>query len=119
MMEPYFSIPLLILHSSISNDNVSIIKGGSSIITVNLAESNLYLAGSASATLTINKGSLDVSWYNSILTKVITIGQFELIEPTYNADFDGVIKYRSSNRSVASADGRIVDLNHHGRLPLC
>ena len=104
--------------ASISNDNVSIIKGGSSIITVNLAESNLYLAGSASATLTINKGSLDVSWYNSILTKVITIGQFELIEPTYNADFDGVIKYRSSNRSVASADGRIVDLNHHGRVAL-
>ena len=104
--------------ASISNDNVSIIKGGSSIITVNLAESNLYLAGSASATLTINKRSLDISWYDSILIKVITIGQFELIVPTYNADFDGVIKYRSSNRSVASVDGRIVDLNHHGRIAL-
>ena len=104
--------------ASISNDNVSIIKGGSSIITVNLAESNLYLAGSASATLTINKGSLNVSWYDSILIKVITIGQFELIVPTYNSDFDGVIKYRSSNRSVASVDGRIVDLNHHGRIAL-
>ena len=104
--------------ASISNDNVSIIKGGSSIITVNLAESNLYLAGSASATLTINKRSLDISWYDSILIKVITIGQFELIVPTYNADFDGVIKYRSSNRSVASVDGRIVDLNHNGRIAL-
>ncbi len=103
---------------NISSDNVSIIKGGSTIITASLPETNLYLAGSASATLTINKGSLDVSWYNSILTKVITIGQFELIVPTYNADFDGVIKYRSSNRSVASVDGRIVDLNHHGRIAL-
>ena len=104
--------------ASISNDNVSIIKGGSSIITASLPESNLYLAGSASATLTINKGSLNVSWYDSILIKVITIGQFELIVPTYNSDFDGVIKYRSSNRSVASVDGRIVDLNHHGRIAL-
>ena len=103
---------------NINNDNVSIIKGGSSIITASLPESNLYLAGSASATLTINKGSLDVSWYDSILIKVITIGQFELIVPTYNSDFDGVIKYRSSNRSVASVDGRIVDLNHHGRIAL-
>ena len=104
--------------ANINNDNVSIIKGGSSIITASLPESNLYLAGIASATLTINKGSLDVSWYDSILIKVITIGQFELIVPSYNADFDGVIKYRSSNRSVASVDGRIVDLNHNGRIAL-
>ena len=104
--------------ANINNDNVSIIKGGSSIITASLPETNLYLAGIASATLTINKGSLDVSWYDSILIKVITIGQFELIVPSYNADFDGVIKYRSSNRSVASVDGRIVDLNHNGRIAL-
>jgi surface protein len=68
--------------ANINNDNVSIIKGGSSFITASLPETNLYLAGSASATLTINKGSLDVSWYDSILIKVITIGQFELIVPT-------------------------------------
>ena len=104
--------------ANINNDNVSIIKGGSSIITASLPETNLYLTGIASATLTINKGSLDVSWYDSILIKVITIGQFELIVPSYNADFDGVIKYRSSNRSVASVDGRIVDLNHNGRIAL-
>jgi gliding motility-associated-like protein len=69
-------------------------------------------------TLIVNKAPFDISWYEANLKKVYTIGQYELKEPTYPPYYDGNIRYTSSNISVASLSGRVVNFNKIGRVVL-
>ena len=104
--------------ATISGNTITIVGAGSTVVTVNQSSSTLYTSGSATMTLIVNKAPFDISWYESSLKKVYTIGQFELKQPTYPSSYDGKIRYTSSNISVASLSGRIVNFNKIGRVLL-
>ena len=69
-------------------------------------------------TLVVNKATFDISWYESKLLKIYTIGQFELKEPTYPSSFDGIIRYSTSNSRIESLNGKTVNLEKIGRALL-
>jgi gliding motility-associated-like protein len=102
----------------LDGNTVKIMGAGSTIVTVNQSSSTLYTSGSATMTLIVNKAPFDISWYEANLKKVYTIGQYELKEPTYPPYYDGNIRYTSSNISVASLSGRVVNFNKIGRVVL-
>ena len=104
--------------ATISGNTVSILRRGTTIVTVNQSESSLYASGSATMILTVNGAPFDISWYESSLKKAFSIGQFELKEPTYPADYDGEIRYTSSSLSTANFTGKTLNFNKIGRVLL-
>ena len=104
--------------ATISGNTITIVGAGSTVVTVNQSSSTLFTSGSASMTLIVNKAPFDISWYESSLKKLYTIGQYELKQPTYPSSYDGMIRYTSSNISVASLSGRVVNFNKIGRVLL-
>ena len=102
----------------LDGNTVKIVGTGSTIVTVSQVATTKYNAGTASMTLVVNKAPFDISWYESNLRKVYTIGQFELKEPTYPSSFDGIIRYSTSNSGVASLNGKTVNLEKIGRVIL-
>ena len=104
--------------ATIIGNTITIVGAGSTIVTVNQSSSTLFTSGSATMTLIINKAPFDISWYESSLRKVYTIGQYELKQPTYPSSYDGKIRYTSSNISVANLSGRVVNFNKIGRVLL-
>ena len=104
---------------AILDGNTVKIKGaGSTIVTVNQVATTKYNAGTATMTLVVNKAPFDISWYQSNLRKIYTIGQLELKEPTYPSSFDGIIRYSTSNSRVASLNGKTVNFEKVGRALL-
>jgi len=103
---------------TISGNTVSIIRHGTTIVTVNQSESSLYASGSATMILTVNGAPFDISWYESSLKKAFSIGQFELKEPTYPSYYDGEIRYTSSSLSIANFTGKTLNFNKIGRVLL-
>ena len=104
---------------AILDGNTVKIKGaGSTIVTVSQVSTTKYNAGTATMTLVVNKAPFDISWYESNLRKIYTIGQFELKEPTYPSYFDGIIRYSTSNSRVASLNGKTVNFKKTGRALL-
>ena len=104
--------------ATISGNTVSILRRGTTIVTVNQSESSLYASGSATMILTVNGAPFDISWYESSLKKAFSIGQFELKEPTYPADYDGEIRYTSSSLLTANFTGKTLNFNKIGRVLL-
>ena len=104
--------------ATISGNTVSILRRGTTIVTVDQSESSLYASGSATMILTVNGAPFDISWYESSLKKAFSIGQFELKEPTYPADYDGEIRYTSSSLSTANFTGKTLNFNKVGRVLL-
>ena len=104
--------------ATISGNTIIIFGGGSTVVTVNQSSTTLFTSGSATMTLIVNKAPFDISWYESSLKKVYTIGQYELKQPTYPSFYDGKIRYSSSNISVANLSGRTVNFNKIGRVLL-
>ncbi|MDO7603871.1 MAG: BspA family leucine-rich repeat surface protein [Flavobacteriaceae bacterium] len=104
--------------ATISGNTVSIIRRGTTTVTVNQSETSLYASGSATMMLTVNGAPFDISWYESSLKKAFSIGQFELKEPTYPSDYDGEIRYTSSSLSTANFIGKTLNFNKIGRVLL-
>ena len=104
--------------ATISGNTLSIIRRGTTTVTVNQNESSLYASGSATMILTVNGAPFDVSWYESSLKKAFSIGKFELKEPTYPSDYDGEIRYKSSSLSTAYFTGKTLNFNKIGRVLL-
>ena len=104
--------------ATISGNTVSIIRRGTTTVTVNQSETSLYASGSATIMLTVNGAPFDISWYESSLKKAFSIGQFELKEPTYPSDYDGEIRYTSSSLSTANFIGKTLNFNKIGRVLL-
>ena len=104
--------------ATISGNTVSIIRRGTTIVTVNQSETSLYDSGSATMILTVNGAPFDISWYESSLKKAFSIGQFELKEPTYPSYYDGEIRYTSSSLSIANFTGKTLKFNKIGRVLL-
>ena len=104
--------------ATISGNTVSIIRRGTTTVTVNQSETSRYASGSATMMLTVNGAPFDISWYESSLKKAFSIGQFELKEPTYPSDYDGEIRYTSSSLSTANFIGKTLNFNKIGRVLL-
>ena len=102
----------------LDGNTVKIMGAGSTIVTVSQVATTKYNAGTATMTLVVNKAPFDISWYESNLIKIYTIGQFELKEPTYPSSYDGIIRYSTSNSRVASLNGKTVNLEKIGRVIL-
>ena len=106
------------LIASISGNTISILRRGTTTVTVNQSETSLFNSGSATMILTVNGASFDISWYESRIRKAFSIGQYELKEPTYTSDYDGEIRYVSSNLSVGNFTGKTLNFNKIGRVLL-
>jgi gliding motility-associated-like protein len=104
--------------ASISGNTISILRRGTTTVTVNQSETSLFNSGSATMILTVNGASFDISWYESRIRKAFSIGQYELKEPTYTSDYDGEIRYVSSNLSVGNFTGKTLNFNKIGRVLL-
>ena len=104
--------------ASISGNTISILRRGTTTVTVNQSETSLFNSGSATMILTVNGAPFDISWYESSLKKAFSIGQFELKEPTYPADYDGEIRYTSSSLLTANFTGKTLNFNKIGRVLL-
>ena len=102
--------------ATISSNTITIVGAGTTLVTVNQSETSLFTSGSTTMTLIVNKASFDISWYESSLKKVFSMGQFELKEPNYPSDYDGVIRYTSSSTSIANFTGKILNFNKIGRI---
>ena len=106
------------LIASISGNTISILRRGTTTVTVNQSETSLFNSGSATMILTVNGASFDILWYESRIRKAFSIGQYELKEPTYTSDYDGEIRYVSSNLSVGNFTGKTLNFNKIGRVLL-
>ena len=104
--------------ASISGNTISILRRGTTTVTVNQSETSLFNSGSATMILTVNGASFDISWYESRIRKAFSIGQYELKEPTYTSDYDGEIRYVSSNLSIGNFTGKTLNFNKIGRVLL-
>ena len=104
--------------ASISGNTISILRRGTTTVTVNQSETSLFNSGSATMILTVNGASFDILWYESRIRKAFSIGQYELKEPTYTSDYDGEIRYVSSNLSVGNFTGKTLNFNKIGRVLL-
>ncbi|MDB3967840.1 BspA family leucine-rich repeat surface protein, partial [Flavobacteriaceae bacterium] len=104
--------------ASISENTISILRRGTTTVTVNQSETSLFNSGSATMILTVNGASFDISWYESRIRKAFSIGQYELKEPTYTSDYDGEIRYVSSNLSIGNFTGKTLNFNKIGRVLL-
>ena len=97
--------------ATVNGNKITIIGVGSTVVTVNQSSTPFYTSAIATMTLIVNKATFDISWYESSLRKVYTIGQYELKQPTFPSYYDGKIRYTTSNESVASLTGRVVNFN--------
>ena len=104
--------------ATISGNTISIIGAGTTEVTVNQSETSFFNPGSVTRILTVNKVPFDISWYESRIRKAFSIGQYELKEPTYTSDYDGEIRYVSSNLRVGNFTGKTLNFNKIGRVLL-
>ena len=104
--------------ATIVGNTITLVGVGSTTVRVNQSSSTLFNSGNAVMTLNVTVAPLDVSWYESSLSKVYTIGQFELDEPVYPSDYDGRIRYSTSNSRIANLDGKSVNFEKTGRVVL-
>ena len=104
--------------ATISGNTISIIGAGTTEVTVNQSETSFFNSGSITMTLIVNKVTFDISWYESRIRKAFSIGQYELKEPTYTSDYDGEIRYVSSNLSIGNFTGKTLNFNKIGRVLL-
>jgi len=89
--------------ASVSSSTITIIGGGSTIVTLNQAEVNNYNAGVATMTLTVNKASISITFDD--LTKTYGDPNFEF---TATSSSTGAFSFTISNTSIAT----MVDLTN-------
>ena len=83
--------------ATVSSSTITIIGGGSTIITLNQAEVNNYNAGVATMTLTVNKASISITFND--LTKTYGDPNFEF---TATSPSTGAFSFIISNTSIAT-----------------
>ena len=89
--------------ATVSSSTITIIGGGSTIVTLNQAEVNNYNAGVATMTLTVNKASISIIFDD--LTKTYGDPNFEF---TATSSSTGAFSFTISNTSIAT----MVDLTN-------
>jgi hypothetical protein len=93
--------------ATIDGSTVTIVGGGSSTITATQATTANYLAGTITATLTVNKITTVLSGF-SVAAKTFGDASFSLVAPTTNST--GTFTYTSSNTAVATIAGNVVTI---------
>ena len=93
--------------ATIDNNIVSIVGGGSAIITATQASSTNYTSASVSALLQVNLAKTIISNF-SVPAKIIGEAPFSLVAPTTNGD--GAFTYTSTNPAVATVEGNTVTI---------
>ena len=97
--------------ATIDENTVTIVGAGTSTITASQESSENYLAGTITATLTVNPATTVLTNF-SIEAKAFGNEPFELDPPTTNSD--GAITYISSNTAVATIDENTVTIVKSG-----
>jgi gliding motility-associated-like protein len=106
-----------------SNENVATIVGktvtlvgvGEAKITATQAANGLYLEGTKTLTLTVNKAAPTLSNFGNV-SKPIDSGDFELTDP--NSNSTGAFAYSSSNEAVAIISGKTVTIKAIGETTI-
>ena len=93
--------------ASIDNNIVSIVGGGSAIITATQASATNYTSASVSTLLQVNLARSVLSNF-SVPAKIIGEAPFTLVPPTTNGD--GAFTYTSTNPAVATVEGNTVTI---------
>ena len=93
--------------ATIAGSTVTIVSAGSSTITATQATTANYLAGTITATLTVNKITTVLSGF-SVAAKTFGDASFNLVSPTTNSN--GVFTYTSSNTAVATIAGSVITI---------
>jgi hypothetical protein len=93
--------------ATIAGSTVTIVGGGSSTITATQATTANYLAGTITATLTVNKITTVLSGF-SVAAKTFGDASFNLVSPTTNST--GTFTYTSSNTAVATIVGSVITI---------
>ncbi|MDC3276057.1 gliding motility-associated C-terminal domain-containing protein [Flavobacteriaceae bacterium] len=83
--------------ATVSNSTITIIGGGSTIVTLNQAEVNNYNAGVATMTLTVNKGTTTITFND--LTKTYGDPNFDFSATSLSS---GAMTFTISNTSIAT-----------------
>jgi len=114
LVAPTTNSPGLITYTSsntevatVTNNTVTIVGAGSSIITANQASTTNYLAGTTNATLDVSKATTVLSNF-AVGTKTYGDASFNIIAPTTNSN--GEITYTSSNTAVATVSGNTITI---------
>jgi len=93
--------------ATIAGSTVTIVSAGSSTITATQATTANYLAGTITATLTVNKITTVLSGF-SVAAKTFGDASFNLVSPTTNST--GTFTYTSSNTAVATIAGTTITI---------
>jgi hypothetical protein len=93
--------------ATISGNTITIVGGGTSIITATQAATSNYTLGTTTTTFTVNPATTILSNF-SILTKGYGAEPFPITAPTSNRA--GSFSYTSSNTSVATVSGNIITI---------
>ena len=97
--------------ATISGTTITIVGGGTTTITANQASTTNYLAGTITATLTVNQAIPTITNF-VVPAKIIGDVSFSLVNPTSNSS--GLFTYTSSNTEVATIEGNIVTIIKNG-----
>ena len=93
--------------ATIAGSTVTIVGGGTAIITASQATTANYLAGTTTATMTVNQATSTITNF-SVPAKVTENAPFTIVNPTSNSS--GLYTYTSSDTSVATIDGSMVTI---------
>ena len=93
--------------ATIAGSTVTIVGGGTAIITATQATTANYLAGTTTATMTVNQATPTITNF-SVPAKVTENAPFTIVNPTSNSS--GAFTYTSSDTSVSTIDGSMVTI---------
>jgi hypothetical protein len=93
--------------ATIAGSTVTIVGGGTATITASQATTANYLAGTTTATMTVNQATPTITNF-SVPAKVAENAPFTIVNPTSNSS--GAFTYTSSDTSVATMDGSMVTI---------
>jgi uncharacterized protein YjdB len=93
--------------ATVDGNTITIIGGGTAIITATQAASTNYTSASITTLLQVNLARTVLSNF-SVPAKIIGEAPFALVPPTTNSD--GAFTYTSTNTAVATVEGNIVTI---------
>ena len=97
--------------ATVSGTTITIVGGGTAIISANQASTTNYTAGTITATLIVNQATPTITNF-VVPAKIIGDASFNLVNPTSNSS--GLFTYTSSNTDVATIEGNVVTIIKNG-----
>ena len=101
--------------ATVSGITITIVGGGTAIISANQASTTNYTAGTITATLIVNQATPTITNF-VVPAKIIGDASFNLVNPTSNSS--GLFTYTSSNTDVATIEGNVVTIIRNGIITI-